>query len=313
MNDDQLSNAAPPARRAPARRIRWLVSALMASCTLPIVGAFLPFSMAWMPLLWATITPPFGVMLALAFWVGLGNAPLLARLISGVVGAVYLLLSLITADVARRLVSGETIRSELSAHADEAAGIAVAVALFSGTFMVLRRWWALRPAVAPDAITAPKAQFSILYILILIAGVALLLTLIRASRDSLAASDSGMIAESILGFVVFATNAVCASFAALRPAPIGRSCTLVLLVAYVLGVALSFGSNHDRVSWIMIAFGPIISVGPTAILLGSLLVVRSTGYRLLRKSTTDATHEQPLMEPGTPPLQSTDAAEPASR
>ena len=310
---EQPFNTPLPARSDPART-RWLVSALMASCTLPIVGNLLPLSVAWMPLLWATSTPPIGVMLMLSFWVGLGSASLLLRLIAGAVGVVYIFLSFVTAEVVRQLLSGEVVRSKLSDYADQAATIAVAVALFSAIFMALRRWWTLRPALALDAATPPKSQFSILYLLILTAGVAILLTLVRASRDSLAASDGGQIAGNVLGLVAFAANAVCASFAALRPAPVRRNCILVLLVACLLGIALSFGANHDRASWTLIAFGPVISILPTAILLGSLLVVRSTGYRLLRKSdVSSATHKQPLDESGALPLHSPDAAERMSR
>lgn len=309
---EQPFNTLLPARSDPAR-IRWLVSALMASCTLPLVGALVPVSIPWMPLLWATFTPPAGVMLTLSFWIGLGNAPFLARLIAGVVGAVYIFLSLVTANVARQLLSGGRLEGNFSMYVAQAASIAATVAVLSGIFMILRRWWTLQPAIASDAATAPKSQFSILYVLLLTAAVAILLTLVRVSRDSLAASDSSLIAVNILGIVAFAVNAVCASFAALRPMTIRRNCILVLIVAYLLGIALSFGANHDLYSWVLIAFGPIISVLPTAILLGSLLVVRSTGYRLLRKSDVSSpTHEQPLDASGALPLNSADAAEAAS-
>ncbi len=265
-----------------------------------------------MPLMWAVYTPPAGVMLTLAFWIGLGNASLVVRLLFGVVGVIYITAATVTVDALLRLLSGSDERGEASDVVLQAFGVAVALALFSATFMVLRRRWVLLPAFELDSPVAPKSQFSILYILLLTAGTAVVLTLIRSSRDSLGASG-GTIAGNALGFMAFATNAVCASFAALRPAPIGRSCVLVLLVAYVLGIALSFGANYDLASWIMIAFGPVISVLPTAILLGALLVVRSTGYRLLRKSAVGTSDEQPFTEAGATPLHSTEAVESAPR
>lgn len=267
-----------------------------------------------MPLSWATATPPIGVVLTLSFWIGLGNATLPVRLLSGIVGATYLVSGVFVFDALQNLLSVYEPTMTTSDLVVSAVALLVALTLFSGTFMALRRWWALLPANASNALIAPKSQFSIRYVLLLTAGAAIVFTFVRLSRDAADVGDINSIATSCLVLVVLGINAVHASFAALRPGPIVRSCVLVLLVAYALGGALSFGMGDDLEGWQPFAFGPIYSVLPTAILLGSLLVVRSIGYRLLRKSEmTSSTHEQLLDESGALPLHSPDAAERMSR
>jgi hypothetical protein len=269
-------------------RIKLLLAALVVLCATPMIQPLIPFNVYWMPLFWAASAIPVGALLTVSFWVGMGNSPLVLRLILGLVGAIYAALWGCTSIIlVQRLnsPSGVTQNQPISwiAHVSQ---YALLVTVFGGTFMALRRWWRLELAANVDSPSPSKAQFSILNILLLTAAVAVVMALIRVSRTTPTANiGSGMLAATVLGFGTFFFNTACAAFAALSPTPTRRNCMLVLCVSALLGFAISLASGHERVWWWLIIGGAFISVVPTAVVLMSLLVVRSAGYRLIRKSS----------------------------
>jgi hypothetical protein len=152
----------------------------------------------------------------------------------------------------------------------------------------MRRWWTLarRPDI-PDT-TDRGLKFSVLGLLILTSAVALVLTLVHASRaegDRARQIEYGWpwIASNILGYGSFFVNTVCAAHAVLRPGGVRRNILLVLLISALVGLAVAFATGQSALGWSWIVIGgAAIGVVPTVVVISTLLVVRSCGYRLLR-------------------------------
>lgn len=269
----------------PHQRIRRLVATLLVLCAAPVLALLFPLNVYYMPLLWATSALPLGVIMTLSFWVGLGNRPPLARLLWGMLGAIYVAAWSVAPNLIGYALSSDP--NTLGSPQDYALGIApyfALVAVFGGMFMLIGRYWSLTQATGEDSKSPSKSQFSVLNLLLLTTIVAVLMTLIRESRNS-ATSDNilAMLVTAILAFSIFFCNTACAAFAALMPTPIKRNCVLVLCISVLFGIAISLAAGHDRIGWWFVASGPLVSVMPTAVVLVSLLVVRSAGYRLVRK------------------------------
>ena len=252
------------------------MATLAVLCALPLVQQIIPFNIYWLPVIWAACAFPVGALLTLSFWVGLGNSPLLSRLVLGVVGAVYTAfwVSLIQVLEAPRHESANFWLTQL-------AQFILLVVVFGGLFMILRKWWRLALVAEPDVQSPSKSQFSVLHLLLLTAAAAVVMAMVRASR----ASDNAMLVATVLGFSIFFFNTAAAAFAALGQSPPRTNCVLALAVAALLGVAISLASGQDRAAWWLVAGGSLISVIPTGVVITSLLVVRSIGYRLVRKVT----------------------------
>ncbi|QDT74534.1 hypothetical protein [Lacipirellula limnantheis] len=268
-------------------RIKRLLTVLTVLCATPMVQPLIPFNILWMPLFWAASAIPVGALLTVSFWVGMGNYPLVARLLSGLFFAIYAALwgcvSIVLVQ-SQNSPNGVTLNQPLF-WITQLAQFALLMLLFGGMFMVLRHWWRLERSTRDDSPTSSKAQFSILNILLLTAVAAVVMALIRVSRSTAAENIvSGTLAATALGFGVFFFNTACAAFATLSPTPTRRNCILVLSISAVLGVGISVAAGQDRAAWCLIFGGALISVIPTAVVLLSLLVVRSVGYRLIRKS-----------------------------
>ncbi len=261
-----------------------LVAFLLIACAAPLIHAVLPFNVYWMPVNWAASAVPVGAVLTLSFWVGLGNWSVLSRLIWGLLGATYAACWTSAAVLLVELVHAPsgTIENQPGLWAATVLQFAFLVAAFGAMFMVMRRWWSLEVASATDSPQASKAQFSVLNLLLLTAAAAVVMTAVRAARTNVeAGGDYQIVVATVLAFTIFFFNTACAAFAALSPSPPQRNSVLVMCVAALLGVAISLASGQDRVVWWLVAGGSLISVIPTGIVLGSLLVVRLAGYRLV--------------------------------
>ncbi len=103
-----------------------------------------------------------------------------------------------------------------------------------------------------------------------------------ASLDSAETVYSRSAKELIVCFALF-VNTACAVPATLQAGSALRSVMMSLLVSVLLGLAVTFSLRHDSFAWWLVAGGTLIAVVPTAIVIVSLLVVRSCGFRLMRK------------------------------
>lgn len=277
-------------RLNPNQRIRRLVATLLILCAAPVLTLLIPNNVYYMPLLWATSSLPLGALMTLSFWVGLGKRPARVKLLWGMLGAIYVAAWTIAPSLIVYALSSDpdTLGSPQDYLLSVAPYLAL-VAVFGGMFTLIGRYWSLATVNDGDSKSPSRSQFSVLNLLLLTTVVAILMALIRQSRSS-ATSDSvfAMLVTAILAFAIYFGNTACAAFAALAPTPIKRNCVLVLCISVLFGFAISLAAGHDRVGWWLVANGPLMSVMPTAVVLVSLLVVRSAGYRLVRKPAVGA-------------------------
>jgi hypothetical protein len=186
---------------------------------------FLQADMTMLPLLWGLISLPFGALMTLSVWVGLGRARLLWRVVIGLTASFYLAVWPYANDSAsspERLSMGKWFLGYL----ETVGAFSILLFLFSGVFMLI----GLRFKVAHierDAIPPHRQglRFSMLQILVVMSIVALVLSLMRATRDSHGGADStwDWLVMSAFLFVMFIVNTACASFAALGLGNIKRN------------------------------------------------------------------------------------------
>src|SRR6478752_4097567 len=74
------------------RRSAWLVAVYAVLAAAPVAMLLLPVTTAVLPLMWLAMTPVLAGLMILAFWVGLGNSRILARIASLFAGIAYLVL-----------------------------------------------------------------------------------------------------------------------------------------------------------------------------------------------------------------------------
>jgi hypothetical protein len=271
------------------RRIRWLVAVHLCLAASPLLWPLIPLE-RFLPALWAVYAVPIGGMLMLAFWVGLGTSRLAWRSAVGLAGSAYLALW----PTAAAIVLGARQEPDMplkwmEAYMTAAALYSIVVAVFGGMFLLMRCRWTLTRMELPTMPTqADRLRFSVLNLLVVTSLVAVVLMLVQSSRGDVSASSvSGPTWQSVatyaLGFVIFSTNTLCAAQAALGKGSVPRNVLLVLLVAMFSGLALSLAAHQDQVGWLFVAGGTLIVVIPMLIVVVSLSVVRSCGFRLIPK------------------------------
>jgi cytochrome bd-type quinol oxidase subunit 2 len=180
--------------------------------------------------------------------------------------------------------------SRLPAMLIQVAGMTL---LWTGVFFTMRRWFRLQP-ISPDQHFVHESryfQFSILHLLILTSLVSLIIGLIRGARSSTADSHWSEWVLMVLFVVVFATNAVCVAWATLSVHGHRLKISAVMLISLLLGGAMSAGmyrhfpNERALPLWAHCAL-LLGTLEVTLVLVVSLLVVRSCGYRLVRKRPT---------------------------
>jgi hypothetical protein len=124
-----------------------------------------------------------------------------------------------------------------------------------------------------------RLQFTLLQLLLLTTAVPIVVVVSRCLYWLRGLEGSSAVNEVLVMVCVFAINVVLAASVALGLARPRWRVVTVLLASALLGVAMSWGSNSD---WWLFAMMPLtMSVLPTLIVVCTLLVVRSCGYRLV--------------------------------
>jgi hypothetical protein len=156
----------------------------------------------------------------------------------------------------------------------------VAMTVISGSLLVLRAFGLRLHAQDDPAFYARpeswRPQFSIRAIMMLTAVVALLSTAVRALRGSQGSSFLGLMVIWSLCFVAVGLLALRAALG--QASPSGRM-PVILALSPVLGACFAYAADAHHDGWVYII---LIMLLYPAVLLGSLLVVRSCGYRLMR-------------------------------
>lgn len=257
-------------------RLRLLVLAHLLISPAPAVAFLAPADIRYLPVIWLGSSVLLAQLMLLAVWLGLGRCELHWRLIATALGCAWLttwacLPQIATQATAERwhLLFGMSLGS---------------VAVWAGVFFAVRRFKADLQIATPgrQVPVETRWQFSILHLLIVTAVVAIVLGLAQGAEAGRQDSEGwGNLVASALMIVTFLINLYCAVWATLGEARIGWRLGLVVLVAVLLGVAISLPSGIQLLGWWLFAAMVVVMTAPTLIVAASLLVVRSCGYRLV--------------------------------
>jgi hypothetical protein len=198
----------------------------------------------------------------LSFWVAASHVPPWMRLAGLVAGAVYLE-ALVPSDLRREVMGISTIT----------------IVVTTATLLVVR-WLGVRFRRQNDpgqsAVHEPEGlRFSIRGLMIFTAVVALICAVVRALEGS--RSPLLLIPVWAMCFVAVGLVSLWAVLGYSQPL---RRGPVVFVLSPVLGAIVAFVAGVHQAGWVYILL--IMLLYPAA-LLGSLLVVRSCGYRLVRR------------------------------
>jgi hypothetical protein len=272
---------------AVATTLKRLVAVHLAIGLIPAASCLVRPDLRFLPLLWAMSTLTLGQLMLLSFWAGMGTSKGSRRLLGSLLGVAY-------------VAAWPVVGKSLSPYSPRSPGIGAYLVMFSSQsaavflvagvfFLIRRRSTELRHLCGPESFPPPaRFQYSILHLLLITSVVAVVLGLARGARPAdtsvdVPLTDWRIVALIALVIVTFLVNSLCAAWAALGIGRIRLRVALVLLVAAMLGFALSLAARHDLLAWWLFAAMMLITVLPTAIVIVSLLVVRSCGYRLVPK------------------------------
>jgi len=161
--------------------------------------------------------------------------------------------------------------------------------LLAGVLLLNRRWFTELRRIPDPKTLLPRAHFrySILHLLVITAVFALLCGLMRAAESG--GPEGGtpwqFVAGSVMVIVVYLIELACASWAVLGAGHVGRRVLLVLLAMILLGIIKASFSSQPVAAWVLYVRGVVDLMFPTAIVIVSLLIVRTCGYRLIGKGT----------------------------
>jgi hypothetical protein len=217
----------------------------------------------------------------------MGMSSAIRRITGGVLGVVYVCSWQLIAFP----VSDVPISELVSNFLNSILQIGLVVGLLGGAFLAVRCWAAhLQYQETWDDRPRPgRRQFSILHLLLITSVAALILGLARGSRDVSNQFDWPYMALMALCFVIFFVNTLCAVWAALAVGPVHWRLTLVFSIALLLGLAILLPmyppQSHPNAPRLPSWLGPsqvlAMTLVPLGIVVVSLLVVRSCGYRLV--------------------------------
>ncbi|HUY33813.1 MAG TPA: hypothetical protein VMV69_13775 [Pirellulales bacterium] len=272
------------------RKLRRLVTLHLLLSVVPATGSLVvPPEMRFISLRWALASVFLGQLMLLSFWGGMGTSRGIRRLAGALLGCAYLAIWPTLASMFRPSTA-ETppthwIIEFLTVFGQEC----IVVVPLTGAFLAMRKWFSeLRLVPDSEDSSAPaRVQYSILSVLVVTAVIAVVLGLLRRARSGelIGNSDWRMAAANILGIVIYLIDTLCAAWAALGTGRVGPRVFLVCLVASLLGVVLSFAAQLDMLGWWLIPCLALDLLIAIAVVVVSLLVVRSCGYRLVPKTT----------------------------
>jgi hypothetical protein len=165
---------------------------------------------------------------------------------------------------------------------DEFLGIAtVTIAVTTASLLVVR-WLGLRltrqEEIGQPIPSKPEGlKFSIRGLMSFTAVIALLCTVARAMQES---PTHQFLLILVWAMCFVAVGLVCL-WAALGVAPPVQRSPVVFVISPILGVFFAFAANAHQVGWVYVLLIMVLYPMP---LFGSLLVVRSCGYRLVRSA-----------------------------
>jgi len=296
--DHSIANTASSSLLADSKRLRQLVAVHLVLGLTPVTGILFPLHEAsFLPIIVALFSIPLGQIMLLSFWVGMGTSKVVWRLLGGLLGSAYLAAPPILFSI---LLPGSTEtrtaeRPSLSLYVAVLVTFFGLVLAFGGEFWLMRRWHSeLCRIHDPGASARPRFQFSILLHPLALTTAAAIG--VGVTRNALSGTVSGMeepLALLLFLLVVFFIDSLWAAGAALGTEPFDLRVFLVCIAAILLGVALAVAMRPEPSLWWLVFRCCVIATSvPTVIVIVSLLVVRSCGYRLIRKRAAFALDAQ---------------------
>lgn len=270
------------------RRLLWLVAFHCVAVTSPALAVFVPMDVATLPILWALFAIAFGSILTLAVWIGMGAGRMLRRLLTGFLASAYFAIWLTLFDYFqpnRRPHAAEWVTN----YVGGAALLSAVLLIFGGMFGLLgRRYQLTRSSTAVMSVGKSRFQFSVLHVLVLMSIVAIILSLTRFVRETIETNADetvwNLIAVYSLAVIIYFINIACAAFAALGVGSMKRNVALALIVSVLLGTSIAFTTRNDTTGWWLFVGSIATVIIPMLVQLLSLIVVRSCGYRIVRRS-----------------------------
>ncbi|MCE9527419.1 MAG: hypothetical protein K8R36_15355 [Planctomycetales bacterium] len=259
------------------------VHLVLTASQLVMLYPMLRISSIWMmPMFWGAQMVVIGQLMLLAFWAGLGTNAKAWRMAGTIAGTGYvafwssspLLISL-------WILPNSSWTAWLRQFGIQFGQGGMLVLILGSVFLIMRRWFAHLVCIA-DVKVPPEThryQFSIQHLLVITTLTAIFLASRRGKIEGL--DLRLMIITSVLIVVVFMVNGLFAVRVTLRNGPIHGRLFLVFVVAVLLGAGLSLVAGHTQVSWWLAALSALTMTIPTLVVVLSLLVVRSCGYRLV--------------------------------
>jgi hypothetical protein len=297
-----------------ASRLRWLVAIQLVLATVyswtPLIPRLLRWNDAYTSLIWATCGISTAPLTLLAFWCAFGTSSAAQRRIGGLIGVVYLAGCSLLHEWIRESTlhnslptfpgDAQRYSSELAEQFVTSAGIiGLCVCLLAGGLLLGRRWLGeLQYFDRPDddgGGTFTRYQFGIRHLVAVTVLVATVCGLSRGAGNGWPAGtrfDFQGWAQQALFLIAFLGITVVAALGTLLPGAlrgrVWRAMAMCLAVSCVYAAAMPNGDwSWWRQAWWWILFNGMLLVGlPAGIIIGSLLVVRSCGYRLIKSAPT---------------------------
>jgi hypothetical protein len=272
--------------RAP--RLRRLVAVHLALAVVP-AGVYLVPPNPWgLLVVHAIISVPVAQLMLLGFWVVMGTATVRHRLLSTWSAVAYGACWLVVAPLLSPYHRAPSIASLLAGLVIGLAWALSGLAFCSvGVFLLIQRRGTELRRVSDRETPPARLQYSVVHVLLITSVVAVLLGLARGARATGRETPWNQIAGLAMMCLVLVVNLACATWAVLAAGRIRLRISLVLLFTIFLGIALPLSFHHgELVGWWWVLLSEALAIVlPTLIVIASMLVVRSCGYRLIRKAT----------------------------
>lgn len=264
-------------------RLRWLVGTHLS--VPPVVFAAATAGLDKAVVGYAMYTLTAAQVMLLCFWIGMGLARSHKFARIALAGVVYLTLELLAFTLATGGVSADAPGPfELALVLTITFAVnALLITLGSVLFVIISaRYVRLDWSRDPEKLPPVHTQFSILHLMQLTSVAAMLIAVARwLSLDP--GNVGAFFAFIALYFLALMINAAAAVWSALAVGPVLLRIGFSVGAAAFLGVMLALGSE-GQLSGGSGLWGVLFLVPPTIVVIASLLVVRSCGYRLVRVS-----------------------------
>jgi hypothetical protein len=267
------------------RRLVKLIIAHGLLCALPALASLA--SIHFPPVLaWIMQAPLSGTVLTIAFWLGMGSVGFFLRLLLATIGVFVIQSATLLLTLASASMRGLPIGGRFDDLLPQTALFVVYVVALSVGFLVARIWYVVVRTSQPD--DSPKRdwfKFSVLHLLVAMSLCGVATTLLNVARTMGEAPRAAAIVATLTIIVsVFFANTFLTALAALGPRPLWPRILAVLAVSVLLGLVLSYASRFDQFGTQFVLRGSIMMVSATVVVTASLLVTRSCGFRLVRRS-----------------------------